>query len=219
LFGAGALDRAEAEALGRYLTRKGGEVIVGVIPTTPSPATLAPAPSAYRRTALVVQMGVRDLPDTSQNPVEPLPPVVGNPGSGSSAGDAPGNTMVTMIGSGSQSQYQEEALGVRLDATPEEFASTWQIVSGFQVPAPSAPFVDFARSKVVTVFLGQKATGGYGMRLLTSNLENGTLRLLIETSEPGAGVITTQALTSPYLMLEVGREVNAVAVELVPVTR
>jgi PrcB C-terminal len=221
IFGAGALNQSEAEAVGRYLTRRGGEVVVGVVPALPAAATLTPAPSAYRKTALVVQVGVRTLLDTSLNPIQPLPPVVNTPDTGSSNGNpgSSGATLMNMIGSGSQSLYAEQDLGVRLDATPEAFAATWQIVTGNQVPAPSAPFVDFTRSKVVTVFMGQKPTGGYGLKLLSSNLENGTLRLQLETSEPAPGVFTTQAITSPYLMFEVGADVSTVAVELVPAVR
>jgi hypothetical protein len=224
IFGAGALTQAEAETLGRYVTRKGGEVVVGVIPTLPISASLSPAPNAYRKTALLVQIGIRTLPDTSLNPIEPLPPVVNNPGDGSSndtGNTSPGSgvTVMNMIGSGSQSLYAEQNLGVRLDANPEQFAATWQLVSGNQVPAPNAPFVDFTRSKVVTVFMGQKPTGGYGLKLLTSSLQNGTLRLTLEANEPAPGMFTTQVITSPYLMFEVGADVTTVAVELVPAIR
>ncbi|NJK45316.1 MAG: hypothetical protein HC933_14515 [Pleurocapsa sp. SU_196_0] len=62
MFGAGALTQTEAEVLGRYVTRKGGEVVIGVIPTVPNNASLSPAPSSYRKTALVVQSGVRTCP-------------------------------------------------------------------------------------------------------------------------------------------------------------
>ncbi|NJK45317.1 MAG: protease complex subunit PrcB family protein, partial [Pleurocapsa sp. SU_196_0] len=115
---------------------------------------------------------------------------------------------MNVIGNGSQSLYAEQELSVRLDATREEFDVTWQLANGVQVPARSAPFVDFARSRIVTVFLGQKPTGGYGMRVLNSSVEAGTLRLQIETTEPAPGAILTQALTSPYVMLEVGVDVT-----------
>jgi PrcB C-terminal len=222
LFGAGALTQIEAEALGRYLTRKGGEIVVGVIPTLPNNASFSPAPSSYRKTALVVQSGVRTLPDTSLDPISPLPPVTSTPGtdtgSGSTNGSS-GTTLVNVIGNGSQSLYAEQELGVRLDTTREEFDVTWQLANGNRVPTPSAPFVDFTRSRIVTVFLGQKPTGGYGMRVLNSSVEGGTLRLQVETTEPAPGAILTQALTSPYVMLEVGADVSAVAVEIVPAVR
>ncbi len=228
LYGAGGLSLNEAAALSRYLNSKGPELVVGVIPTTPSPVTFSPAPSSYRSTALSVQVGVRDVPSAppvvlNNPPVAPDAPSSGtlpwtNPAPSTESSTIL-NTSVNMISSGSQSQFQGTDLETRLDSTPEDFAATWALVSGGQIPAQAAPFVDFTRSRVVTVFLGQKSTGGYGLQLLNASLNGDTLTLQLETSEPAPGRLLTQAFTSPYLMLEVDAGVNVVSVELVPVTR
>jgi PrcB C-terminal len=226
LYGAGTMTLLEAKALEGYLRGQNSQIVIGVIPVAPSPASFIPAPQSYRRTALAVQLGVFDSGSpasaayfvslTDANPLPPQQPIFTNPSPVSSNSFFTTNT----IGSGSQSAYTNQELSVRLDATPEAFDATWAIVSGNIVPATHAPFIDFERSKVVTVFLGQRATGGYGFRLLSANLEaNGTLQLTLETSEPRPGSITTQAFTSPYLMLEVSNQVTEVVVTLIPAQR
>jgi PrcB C-terminal len=227
LYGAGTMTLLEAKALEGYLRAQNTQIVIGVIPVAPSPASFTPAPQSYRRTALAVQLGVFEansfsyfLSLTDQPPPAQIPPQ--EPQVFTNLNSVPVNNFATTntIGSGSQSAYTSQELAVRLDATPEAFDATWAIVSGNVVPATHAPFIDFERSKVVTVFLGQRATGGYGLRLLSANLEaGGTMQLQLETSEPRAGSITTQAFTSPYLMLEVSSQVKEVVVTLVPAGR
>ncbi len=91
----------------------------------------------------------------------------------------------------------------RFDTNNTEFLETWKMVSGNQIPAPVAPKIDFAKHCIITVFWGQKNTGGYSIAYKSASLDGNILKLVIETRSPAAGSLTTQVITSPYVMLEV----------------
>ena len=120
---------------------------------------------------------------------------------------------VKALASGGNSAYSSDKSLVKLDADQSSLEQTWKLVGGNQVPAPSAPSVDFARSKVVTVFLGSRPTGGYGIAIADTKLEGKTLIVGVNIREPGAGSITTQSFTSPYASITVSNaEVSVVRV-------
>lgn len=196
IFGAGLLTNPEAIALGNYLTANKREVVVGTGLSAPNPSPFTPAPQSYRSTALFVQIGVRDATDAA-------------------AAAAQVASSVQVLQSGAQSLYEATTLDTRLSSSATEFGAVWQLAAGTQVPAPTAPSVDFAKQKVVTVFMGQKPTGGYGLRLVSSSPRRDGLRLLLEASAPSAGLVQSQVITSPYLMLTVDAGVKSVEVEVI----
>jgi PrcB C-terminal len=198
LRGVGLLTAAEADALTAYLQTKYRNQPLGLAliangdhPDTP--LGLNPRPDRNNITALYVQVGV---------PVDLL------------GGFANSEALkLTPLLSGSNSRYSSNAPAVQLDRSRESFANTWALMTGNQVPQPNQPDVDFARASVVTVFQGQKPTGGYGVAISGATLERGTLRVTLR--EPAPGVITTQALTSPFVSVIVtggGRVERVVAV-------
>jgi hypothetical protein len=185
LRGVGQLSDAEADALAGYLAGKGA-VGVALLPlqTAPDqPMRFDPQPRQYRRTALYVQVGL---------PTDVL---------GVFAANAP--LEYDVLNTGGNSAYTSQQPGVRLDATPASLAQTWGIVGGNQLPAPTPPNVDFTRARAVTVFLGQKPTGGYGIAVAGAKLDGNTLSLEVNLREPAAGSILTQSLTSPYVAVRV----------------
>jgi hypothetical protein len=137
-----------------------------------------PLPRDYKRTTLYVQVGLQT--DILGGFAEAAP------------------LEVKALASGGNSAHNNENALVRLDASQSSLEQTWKLVGGNQVPLPSAPSVDFARSKVVTVFLGSRPTGGYGIAIADTKLEGKTLVVGVNVREPGAGQISTQAFTSPY---------------------
>ncbi|WP_223299545.1 protease complex subunit PrcB family protein [Meiothermus taiwanensis] len=77
-------------------------------------------------------------------------------------------------------------------------------------PQPATPSVDFSQSRVVAFFWGQKPTGGYGVQYVSSQLSGSTLRVTLRLVSPAPGAILTQALTSPFVLLEVPGRFNRV---------
>jgi hypothetical protein len=68
---------------------------------------------------------------------------------------------------------------------------------------PSTPAVDFDTAHVVTIQMGQKPTGGYGIELADPYAHVGAGEALIQLRwiEPVPGTIVIQVLTSPCLIV------------------
>ncbi|WP_189576621.1 protease complex subunit PrcB family protein [Marinobacter zhanjiangensis] len=62
---------------------------------------------------------------------------------------------------------------------------------------------DFGREHLLLVAAGRKPTGGYGVVLEDSRLNDGELRISVEVRSPSPDQMVTQALTSPCALLAV----------------
>jgi hypothetical protein len=73
-------------------------------------------------------------------------------------------------------------------------------ILGQSLPTPA---VDFDAEHVVTIQMGQKPTGGYGIELAEphATLNDGEARIRLRWIEPAPGSIVTQILTSPCLIV------------------
>ncbi|HLO97004.1 MAG TPA: protease complex subunit PrcB family protein [Fimbriimonas sp.] len=72
--------------------------------------------------------------------------------------------------------------------------------------ARSVPIIDFNKDRVVVVFAGQRSTGGYSLSVSGVAGLGGTSALAsITESTPAEGSMTTQALTSPWVMFAIER--------------
>jgi hypothetical protein len=69
--------------------------------------------------------------------------------------------------------------------------------------SPPTPAVDFDAEHVVTIQMGQKPTGGYGIELAEphATLNDGEALIRLRWIEPAPGAIVTQILTSPCLII------------------
>lgn len=69
--------------------------------------------------------------------------------------------------------------------------------------SPPVPVVDFDAEHVVTIQMGQKPTGGYGIELAEpdATLNDGEALIRLRWIEPAPGSIVTQILTSPCLIV------------------
>jgi len=69
--------------------------------------------------------------------------------------------------------------------------------------SPPTPAVDFDTEHVVTIQMGQKPTGGFGIELADPYARVGAGEALIRLrwNEPAPGAIVTQILTSPCLII------------------
>jgi hypothetical protein len=63
---------------------------------------------------------------------------------------------------------------------------------------PPPPAVDFSRDMVVAVFLGEKPSGGWGVRIAGVDIRGGDATVSYKVSAPRVDRITTTALTRPY---------------------
>jgi len=70
----------------------------------------------------------------------------------------------------------------------------------------SPPAVDFARFSVIAVYMGRRRTSGYQLGLASQSArvgENKNLHLLVSWSEPPAGTLLAQVMTSPCMLVTI----------------
>lgn len=70
-------------------------------------------------------------------------------------------------------------------------------------PAPRAP--QWSREMAVAVFLGERRTGGYALRIEHAAPEDGRLVVTCRESTPPPGTMVTQALTQPWAVTVIPR--------------
>lgn len=81
----------------------------------------------------------------------------------------------------------------------DAFAELWDEV----IQTPSTPDVDFAKNDVIAVFAGQKLTGGYDITVEKVTDTKDARIVSIVLTEPGKGCVVTEALTSPFEIVQV----------------
>jgi hypothetical protein len=85
----------------------------------------------------------------------------------------------------------------------DEWAQKWT-ASGATAPPPDVSGVDFASEVAVGLFAGEKPSGGWRIGSdITVKLQGQFGAVVYEILGPGEGCSSTQALTTPYLVLAV----------------
>lgn len=85
---------------------------------------------------------------------------------------------------------------------PQSLARIYQ---GFPVlPSIQPPPVDFTRSGVLLIGMGQRPTAGYGLSLAEGSprLKGDTLEIRVNWQEPAPGRMLAQVLTAPCLLVK-----------------
>jgi hypothetical protein len=90
----------------------------------------------------------------------------------------------------------------RVIRTAEEWQQLWYgLHAASTVPAP-APEIDFARSMLLAVFMGECPTSGYAVSIEAVAEVDGELQVRVHERTPAEGAISAQVLTQPcYLLL------------------
>ncbi len=150
---------------------------------------LDPPPDAYRRGVFLIQYGLK------VEVVPPPPPAY------------------RILAQGAQSAYTEGAPKAFLARTEGEWREVWSLATQGRIPQPPLPPVDFGRRAVAAFFWGLKPTGGYGLQVLGVTQSGRRAQVVLDLRSPPPGSIVTQALTSPYVLLEIPRVEEVVFVD------
>ncbi|BDP41444.1 hypothetical protein DAETH_14130 [Deinococcus aetherius] len=210
LRGAGNFTDAEADALSAALLNQGplAVTVLNEAGVPDAPLAVEPAPTEYRRTALYVLPNVRTVvAQGSATGSVTITPGAGQPGSVQAQG---ARVTFTELASGTNAAVTDPT--VRVATSQGELSALYGLAYGRQTGVPAAPSLG-AGGTAVGIFLGQRPTGGYGVRVLGASTQGGVLTLTAEVRSPGPGSITTQALTSPWTIVRVSgtyREVRVV---------
>ena len=99
----------------------------------------------------------------------------------------------------SESQYQgreEEAFEVIKDNA--SLQALYQSINNEDVPK-----IDFAKQRVVAVFLGQRNSGGYAIKIKNVTEKDNKVYVELEKASPKTGENVTMAITNPYSIAKI----------------
>lgn len=184
LRGVGSLTPAEADALADFLELQGSPVVVASLPADALPQRTIDGLAEYRVTGLFVQ----DVIPVDASAYEPPPEQL---------------TWEVMAQGTQASGFDERTF--RFVQNERELIELWNRAWAGRLELPPVPGVNFRRETILAVFLGQQPTGGYGIEVADATLEGQELFVDMRFREPDPGAITTQALTSPWVMIRVLR--------------
>jgi len=103
--------------------------------------------------------------------------------------------------------------GIHIVREVGAWQAMWSALGRNQLPAQEAPTVDFQRELIALVTLGEKPTGGFGVRV--SGLRDDGDRWILEAEEvePASGSMQVQMLTSPFDLVRLQRTSLPIEVE------
>lgn len=183
LRGFGELSREEADMLSEQLESR-GPLTVALLASDVAPRRRVEGLAEYLRTVLYVQQGLATDTSLYTPPAQTL--------------------NWEMFAQGDQA-IAEQAPEFYLVKSQEQLVSLWNKAYGSRLTVPSLPDVDFRRETILVAFMGQQSSGGYGLDVLDVSVDGRDVYVDLEQITPAAGTLTTQALTSPWLMLRVFR--------------
>jgi hypothetical protein len=185
----GQLTVAEADALTRYLEGLGEELVVAVAADADTTRRTIDGLAEYRATEIYVQRGL----DTDATAFRPAPRIV----------------QWEVVARGTQAVGVERP-SYRLVRSQSELLSVWNQAHGSSLNVPPLPSLNPGRETLLAVFMGQRPTGGYAIEVRDVTLEGADLVVDLVFVEPAADAVTTQALTSPWVIVRVLRgEISA----------
>lgn len=113
----------------------------------------------------------------------------------------------SVVATGTMSSY-DGARSLELVANQADWQRVWQVVGSDR----RMPELNFATRSVLVVYQGRKPTGGWS--ILVDGLRRVGSRLVVSVREqkPGPGDITTDVLTSPFVVVSIPRLPGGVAV-------
>lgn len=184
LRGVGALSTAEADALADHLEQRGGPLVVAALPADALPQRTIDGLAEYRVTGLYVQ----DVIGVDRTLYEPPPE----------------RLAWEIMAQGSQASGFE-APAFRIVESERELLELWNRAYASRLDLPPLPDVSFQRETILAVFQGQQPTGGYGIEVSDVVIDGQELFVDLSFLEPAPDAMTTQALTSPWVLIRVLR--------------
>ena len=106
----------------------------------------------------------------------------------------------TVLATGTGSSY-EGTRTLELISNQAEWLRVWRVVGG-DSPMPE---VNFNTQAVLAVYQGRKNTGGYSIAVEEIRRAGASLVVKVKEQSPRPGEITTDALTSPFVVVSIPR--------------
>ena len=81
------------------------------------------------------------------------------------------------------------------------WSESWARLYEGQDPLPPQQYVDFTKQSLLIYRLGTRNTGGYSVSVQNMQVKGDTLVVDVIEEEPGAGCMTTMAITNPFVIV------------------
>jgi len=134
-----------------------------------------------------------------------------------------------LMGTGKRMQFQTVGMGGAFSGhgnsgyyvvdDDESWAQLWKEHTQVVFPQPSLPDMDFSRSTIIAVFMGECRTTGYGIEV-KEIIDTGLLTVVkVEKTYPGSECAVGMMLTYPYHIVKVDKIEKYVSFETFTRTR
>ena len=90
----------------------------------------------------------------------------------------------------------------------DEWKALWKRHSSTDTNPSPAPIIDFNREMIVGIFLGEKSTTGYEVKIVRAEQRDSRLYFYYREESPTPGAMVTQALTQPFHLVKVPKYEN-----------
>jgi hypothetical protein len=97
----------------------------------------------------------------------------------------------------------------------EEWQDLWKKHVSVIIPQPPVPTIDFNTSVLAVIFLGEKKSSGYQIRLKEVAPDSENVIVKYHPTEPPANSFTLQVLSQPYLILRIDKPKGQVTFQTV----
>jgi len=87
----------------------------------------------------------------------------------------------------------------------DEWGDIWKMHMQIMFPQPSLPDVDFSRSTIIAVFMGQCLTTGYGIEVKEVIDTGLSVVVKVQQTYPGKGCVVGEMITYPYHIVRVDK--------------
>ena len=114
-----------------------------------------------------------------------------------------------VLKTGSYAAYKGRAPMAYLACSPRGVAELWDLAYGNRLPKAAPPVLEPGRC-LAGFFWGLKPTGGYRIEVRGGRVSRRVAEFALELKAPPPGALTTQALTSPFVLIELFRPVDEV---------
>lgn len=111
-----------------------------------------------------------------------------------------GSEAFTVLAKGQNAGGIDQRVNYRI-TDPDQFALLWEMI--YTANGPSVPVVDFGKQEVLALFDGSHSTGGYAIGVTGIDDKDGRRVIMIERTEPGESCSTSNAVTSPFILVTV----------------
>lgn len=92
----------------------------------------------------------------------------------------------------------------------EGWLTFWEELNALVTPMPEPPAVDFATKLVIAASMGERATGGYSIRIDDISTDGELTRVVVVETAPGPACLTTQSFSAPATAVTVSRPIGDV---------